>query len=231
MFKSCEEFFRQFKVMAWKNALLKIRYCGTLLLEVAVPTIIIIALGVLSNVIPKTTYDQSIPSTYLASPSFRYNDPNNVFGSRDMCSGNQKNNIVWSCAATPSNRSYCSTSTPDNIYNQILRSGCAPRLIAVAPTSSGNVAATQAAQAFVAWANSSSLFESKNTFVFFSSEDSFNSYIGQSGYAQSSTIQVYSSAVIIQSGAPAWSYSLRFNQSYDVVSRSVFKYLNIYKYI
>lgn len=216
MFKSFEEFFRQFRVMAWKNAILKIRYCGTLLLEVAVPTIIIIALGVLSNVIPATSYDQSIPYTYLATPSFRYNDPNNVFGSKDMCFGNQNNNIVWSCVNTPNNRNYCNST--DNTYSQLLNAGCAPKKIAVAPATSGNAATTLAAQNFVTWANSNSLFESKSTYVFFSSEGSFNNYIGQSGYAKSSTIQVFSSAVIIQSAAPAWSYSLRFNQSYDVVS-------------
>ena len=61
--------------MAWKNAILKFRYIGTLLLEVIVPTAIIIALGVLSSpaVLPQTTYKQTIPTTYTPAPSFRYN--------------------------------------------------------------------------------------------------------------------------------------------------------------
>ncbi len=52
MFEGLGDFYRQFKALAWKNSILKFRYCGTLLLEIAVPTVIIVLIGVLSKALP-----------------------------------------------------------------------------------------------------------------------------------------------------------------------------------
>ena len=130
-----------------------------------------------------------------------------------MCGATQ--GIVWNCG---DNNVVGPCSTFEQAYSSIVANKCQPRKIGVAPQNLGDTATTQAALSFVKWANNNPIYRSNNTFVFFNSSSSFESFIGQTGYDIDPKIPVYSSAIIIGSAYPTWSYSLRFNQSIYPVS-------------
>ena len=216
--KQMEDFVRQFKALAWKNFILKTRYWGTLLLELGVPTMCIISVGILSIVLPAYQFKYSIPDSYVAIPSFRSSDPNNVFGT----SGCSKiSNIVWSCDKLYKDNVNCqgNFSTAFNF----LSSQCQLRKIAIAPQSAGGSSSNDAAAGLVSWFNNNNtIFQSYDTFEYFSSEQEFLNYINNPGYAVDPSIQVFSAAVIISGGYPQWEYSLRMNQTITSVSELSF---------
>ena len=202
----CGQFWRQFRVLAWKNALLKIRGWGTLLLEIAVPTAIIIALGGIKSAIPNTVLKAAYPSDYTPSSSldslFTYNAPN----CRDQ-------NLVYSCLQ----KKGCKTDPLGAFL-----STCQPRKIAVAPISVGDVAATAAANAFITFArNTSAAASSRSTFTYFSSENEFLNFIGSSSYSVDPALPIYSSAIIFNQGYPNWDYSVRLNRTFTVFGTSL----------
>lgn len=205
-----EDFLRQFKALAWKNFILKTRYWGTLLLEIGVPTMCIISVGILSIVLPAYKFTYSIPDSYSAIPSFRSSDSNNVFGT----SGCSKiSNIVWSCDKLYKDNINCQGDF-STAFNFLQSSKCQLRKIAIAPLSAGGSASNDAAVGLVSWFNNNNtIFRSYDTFVYFSSEEAFLNYINNPGYAVDSSIQVFSAAVIISGGYPQWEYSLRMNQT------------------
>ena len=218
---SCSDFCRQFWALANKNRILKLRQIGTLLLEILVPTIIIILLGVLATALPPTNYNQITPSQYLYSASFRQNDPFNVYNGPQLCYGS-KGNIIWNCNKNvdckPTTTPTPGTSPTADLKN--LLSQCKAKKIAVAPESSSNEAQNQAAIYFQEYAEANYDFLNLSTFVYFSSESNFTSYIGQSSYGISSSIPIYSAAVIFHSGYPTWQYTLRLNYSYSYQGQS-----------
>ena len=210
-----EDFSRQFKALAWKNAILKTRYWGTLCLEIIVPVISILGSVVLARILPMYDYGLSVPNSATNVQSFRVSDSYNVFG-RSMCGRYQ--NIVWNCGQS-FNSSECSTSFT-TAYSANIARKCQPRYIAVAPAD-GSIHSSNAnssAFEFVKWMNNNTIFRSYKTFVYFPSETAFTNYMSKPGYAIDPTINVYSSAVIFSSGSPHWSYSLRMNQSFTDVS-------------
>lgn len=220
------EFWIQFKALAWKNAILKFRFWGTLFLEMVVPIALIIALGVLNKYLPGSDYSLSIPYGFtptntfsnqnaVKSNSFRVDDPNNVF-SQGVC--NSYANIVWSCKKPVP----CSNAgnSYDAYFAKLVKS-CQMRKIAVAPSTSNDISQVNAAQGLVLWFNNNktnTIFRSYDTFVYFNSESSFIDYVTQSGYAVNPAIQIYSAAVIISGGYPSFSFALRMNQTYNSVS-------------
>lgn len=88
---------------------------------------------------------------------------------------------------------------------------CQPRYIAVAPGSASNTNAQSAANSLVNWANTN--YNTNNSFVYFSSEGDFLSYMGSTAYAVDPKLPIYSSAIIINQGYPAWDYTLRLNKT------------------
>lgn len=203
---SCGQFWRQFRVLAWKNALLKIRGWGTLILEIAIPTAIIIALGGVKMAIPNTVQVDFSPSDYSASSSldslYTYNAPN----CRDQ-------NLVYSCLQ----KRGC-ISDPLGSFLQT----CQQRKIAVAPMSEGNVAAAAAANAFITFAqNASAAANSRSTFTYFGSESEFLSYISSKAYSVDPALPIYSSAIIFNQGYPNWDYSVRLNRTYSIFGISL----------
>ena len=56
------DFSRQFCALAWKNYKLKIRSWSVLLLELLVPTVIILALGSIKLVIKPVVIDEYVPN-------------------------------------------------------------------------------------------------------------------------------------------------------------------------
>ena len=217
------EFWTQFNALAWKNAKLKIRLWGTLLLELLIPTFIIVALGVLTRTLPSSNFELLIPSGFTSPssfntharsiPSFRLNDPQNLFG-QGSCS--DYSTIVWNCKQRVS----CQSLNFTGSFNALSKSKCQLNKIAVAPASATDAASVNAAKGFAAWINNNNpIYRSvNNTFRYFPSESDFVNYITQPNYAIDPSIQVFSAAVIISGGYPTWSYSLRMNQTYMMVS-------------
>ena len=197
----CGQFFRQFRVLAWKNALLKCRGWGTLLLEIAVPTIIIILLGVIKNIIPIITVPQAFPAGYSPSGSLDSLYTTNA----PFCRGQ---NLVYSCLQ----KEGCKNDLDGKFLLK-----CQPRKIAVAPSSPSNVAAKDAAAAFIIFANNASaLAKSFSTFVPFDSENSFMKYMDAKSYSVDPSVPIYSSAIIFNGGYPNWDYTVRLNMTYSI---------------
>ena len=197
----CGQFWRQFRVLAWKNALLKVRNWGTLILEIIVPTAIIIALGGVKSAIPSVVVSQSYPTDYSASSTldllYSYNAPN----CRDQ-------NLVYSCLG----KRGCVTDAVGTFLAK-----CQQRKIAVAPISDANANAAAAASAFITYAqNISATASSRSTFTYFASESAFLSYMGSSAYSTDPTVPIYSSAIIFNAGYPQWDYTVRLNRTYTV---------------
>lgn len=198
----------------WKNNLLKWRYWVTLIVEIAIPVVILVALGGLKTIVKPTVVDTTIPVQASAYPnSLLYINQNLVqYG---MC----QNNLLWYCDASVSGSKSC--TTPADI-----KKNCQRRYIAVAPSSSSSVSATDAAVEYTSFANNllgsvdfGGFFEnlittySNDTFVTFADEATFLSYITSSEYSVDPASKVYSSAIIFNDGAPSWEYTVRVNRT------------------
>lgn len=196
---TCGQFFRQLKVLAWKNALLKVRCWGSLLLEIIVPTVIILALGGVKFAIPTTAIVENFPSDFLESSSldfmYTYNAP--------KCTDQ---NLVYSCLGEKN----CISDKAGEFLKK-----CQERKIAVAPKYESNLNARTAANGFIDFARSSSaLARDRSTFTFFKSESEFISYLTSSSYSVDSRVAIFSSAVIFNDGYPNWDYGIRLNRTY-----------------
>ena len=194
------QFFRQFRVLAWKNALLKVRGWQVLLMELFIPILIIVALGGVKNAIGQTKYRKTLPANYHESARL-----DELYTTKaPSCTDD---NLVMSCLQPPS--CYVSYNPMKPTYLQ----QCKLRNIAVAPNVVGNVAADTAARAFLDFIPLISKYASlANTFQYFASEQAFLDYIGGDTYTYQGN--VFSSAVIFNSGAPAWDYTIRMNKTY-----------------
>ena len=198
---SFEQFFRQFRVLAWKNALLKTRMWGTLILELVVPTIIIIALGGVKLAIPTVTIAENFPS--LFSPSSSLEDLYTL--NTPLC---DDQNLVYNCLGK-------STCFSDPAKEFLLK--CQQRKIAVAPNYGSNQAAAAAALKFISFAKeSSATAASRSTFEYFESDRDFTNYISSSKYSSDPSVSIYSSAIIFNSGYPNWDYDVRLNRTFVV---------------
>ena len=198
----CAQFFRQFKVLAWKNYLLKIRRWQILLMEILIPIIIIIALGGVKQAIGQTTYSPTYPQNFHDVSSF-----DNLYTlNAPICSGD---NLVISCILP---KGCGKLQTPQKPLNYL--TSCQLRKIAVTPSTAGvGTTSDTAAQAFVSYMNKASVIANKfSIFTYFPSEQNFIDYTQSKTYTINGDI--YSSAVVFNSAAPAWDYVLRMNRSY-----------------
>ena len=156
-----------------------------MILEIVVPTVIIIVLGALSKGLYRSTTQAYIPALYSPNLPFNY-----FYGIQ--CD----DNLVYICSP-------CSSSS---------KKSCQSRRIGVAPYDNGNSAAKLAAQEFVVFANA---YTGNTSFVYFASEQDFLSVIGNSLYSVDDSYQLYSSAVIFNDGFPQWDYILRLNRTFN----------------
>ena len=204
-----QDFRRQFYALAKKNALLKTRYIGTLFLELAVPTMVIICIGLVSKSIEKLKYAEVIPNSYQPIGSF-VDSTNNVFTTSYLCFS--FGNLVWNCK----DRVMC-----DSDYNVDINSligTCQPKRIAVAPSDFNDAGQNQAAMEFVGFATELYDYYNLSTFTYFQSESAFISYIMRSDYGIDPNLPIYSGAIIFTEGYPSWKYTLRLNVTYTSVS-------------
>lgn len=204
------EFWTQLKVLCWKNWTLKLRNWSTLLLELFLPTVIILALWGIMNVTKPSVTKESIPSTSYGTGALR------DFGRSPPCQGEPRMNLLWSCDQ-PSN---CPGVGP-YIYDtdSIFDLGCLRMFIAVAPHSASDPDATRAAREFIAWAESNPECNGNltdATYMFFSSEAAIKSHVTSRTYSIDGDVPLISSAVVFVSGAPTWQYTLRFNSSMEL---------------
>jgi hypothetical protein len=121
-------------------------------------------------------------------------------------------NLVWYCGENSGTQQ--STTCIGNLRAYDV---CQSRHIAVAPSTSSNIAAASEAQAFVLWANANTVSAvNYTTFVYFASESSFLQYaIGNPAYSIDSSLEIYSSAIIINSVYPTWDYVIRMNKTFN----------------
>lgn len=196
---TCGQFFRQLKVLAWKNALLKVRCWGSLLLEVLIPTIIILALGGVKFAIPTDTIVENFPSDFTESSSLDYMYTYNAPKCRDQ-------NLVYSCLGAKD----CISDEAGEFLKK-----CQQRKIAVAPNFQSNLIASAAALEFVNYTRSSSaIVKSRSTFTYFNSESEFVSYVTSPSYSINPGLNIFSSAIIFTDGYPKWNYDIRLNRTY-----------------
>ena len=209
------DFTRQFKALAWKNYVLKTRNFGTLLLELAVPTILIIALGVLNKIIPQQSYEKNTPSSYIQAFNFNVNDTQyNMYYGNALCYRSY-GNIVWSCQGSGISCNNINNNNNTAIYEKV-KATCQLQYIAVAPTDSSNTAAVTTATDFVNYANTYISPIGVNNFVLWSSEGKFNSYIKGTDYTL--TGKTYGAGIFFSGSDPTWNYIISVNQSYYTVS-------------
>ncbi|CAM9287272.1 unnamed protein product [Phaeothamnion confervicola] len=93
---------------------------------------------------------------------------------------------------------------------------CARQLIGVAPLDgSGSVENVQAERLYAYLVANAPGIESslKN----FSSSDEVASYVGNSDYSRTPSIQTLGAAIVLEAGSPAWAYTLRANYTKDLV--------------
>ena len=202
---TCSQFFRQLKVLAWKNALLKVRCWGSLLLEIVIPTVIILALGGVKFAIPTTTIAESFPSDFIESSSLDYMYTLNA----PKCSDQ---NLVYSCLG----EKRCISDKRGEFLKK-----CQERKIAVAPKYDLDGSAKTAAAKFIEFAEtSSSIARNRSTFTYFESENDFINHLTSSSYSVDPKVDIFSSAIIFTAGYPNWNYDIRLNRTYVENGRS-----------
>jgi hypothetical protein len=212
------DFWVQFVALCWKNRVLKLRHWSTLVLELALPTIIVLALWAVSNIASPTVTPISIPSS---KDNLNWISYINQIARSPNCEYEPFSTLLWDCQQV--------TSCPVNSWNidevQIKNIGCKRNYIAVAPQSSSVTSAAAAAREFVEWAeadncrsqptndicNNANLTDP--TFIYFNSENDVMALVGSADYVINPTGMLLSSAVIFKSGFPNWEYTLRFNST------------------
>lgn len=160
----------------------------SLVLELVVPLVIILALGAISKNFFRSTTKKYFPDKYQT------NVPFNAFYDI-VCGDNLVSRCVELCPSFGS---------------------CQPRYIGVAPKDSSISSAVTAAKNFVEFANGYTFPHSNSTFRYFSSEQAFIDTISNGLYSMDTSLPIYSSAVIFNNGFPQWDYTLRLNQSYSL---------------
>jgi ATP-binding cassette subfamily A (ABC1) protein 3 len=202
-------FWRQFKFVVKKNLLVKSRHLSDLLLEFLVPLVVVIGLWSIRLAIVKNVTEEYLPDNMLSVPTLddMYHAP--------LC---RQETLLWSCVTLE--------DTDCDVYDSEANSweGCMLKKIAVAPASASDVAQVQAAQDFIAFANSTltrhpvSSGGNVSLFVYFDSESDFIRHMRQKDYSRNThMIQSFSSAIIFNSASPSWDYTIRLNKTKAIV--------------
>lgn len=187
-------FLHQLKTLMWKNALLKVRNPFALVLELVIPCAVLLGLVAIRLQIKPREEGLNYPSDYLWSGSIAdmYNEV--------PC---ETENLVWRC-----NSFDACDAVPGGYAN------CQRKYIAVAPSKKNETSAYTASRQFVKFGNElADAPDDHVTFVFFESEGAFTSYYKSKGYSRDANVNIYSAALIFDSGAPNWDYTLRLNKT------------------
>jgi len=214
-----KDFARQFKALAWKNSKLKVRNWVVLLLEIAIPVLIVFALARIKLSLKPTDYEAVLPAGHAINGQ--------VFTVREQFDRATCGtlNLVWRCTNGDSGRATgasCPSPSIQNNFNMLTGAQastspkCAQQFIAVAPQAAGAAGAAAAAE-FVAWGNTRNAYTSNGValtppFKLFDSEAAIIDATNSSAY--SFTGDIFSSAVIFQQGSPNWDYVIRLNKTY-----------------
>jgi hypothetical protein len=139
--KYLQTLYRQTKVLAWKNFILKFRRWTVLLFELLIPTAIIVGLWGIKLAVNPKTLGPDIPADMEFSSSFKNQYSPNNYG--NVC---WRRNLVWSCLV--SETCFESSNSYPGIYED---NGCMPMQIAVAPANGADAATVQAVADFMLW--------------------------------------------------------------------------------
>ena len=169
------------------------RSLRSLLLELAVPTVILLILGSVSQTLFRSTTKQYIPKQYSPSVDF--------------------SNLLQPIPCSRTLLFFCDMNECNNPV-------CKRQYIAVAISSDADSTALTAASQFALWGNDyttkfSNGTVGNDTFRLFPSEQSFLSTISDPSYSRTDTGVIYSSAVIFRTGYPNWDYIIRLNRSFS----------------
>ena len=201
-----EEFSRQFRALAWKNSKLKLRGWVILLLEVLVPTILLLILGKIKANLRPTLNNAVTPSMLYAEGNVL--PFSNLYDIANCGSAN----LVWRCTDSTGTQK-CPKQKNLNGTQALQSKYCQQTYIAVAPLNTDGTGAF-AASSFVAWANSVYAYGHgvQPSFRLFNSEQDIMDILQSQNYSY--TGDIFSSAVIFNSGYPDWDYTLRLNKTY-----------------
>jgi hypothetical protein len=210
----CGEFWTQLKVLCWKNRTLKLRHWSTLLLELSLPTIVLLALWGIMNVTKPSIIAESTPS------NFDLKNVNKIsqIGKTLPCFPNYMN-LLWNCPKDM--KGPCPSYGNLASEEEGILLGCARSYIAVAPV---NANSGPAAHEFYSWASNVSNVNyngnltsdgnlTSEAFKYFNSESELISLVTGKSYGIDPSASVISAGIIFISGAPNWEYTLRFNSS------------------
>lgn len=192
-------FFRQLKTILWKNYVIKIRHPAELFLEFAIPLLVIIGLWGIRLSLNSRITDVKIPQNAVYSESV------DDFYLNPWCG---TENLLWNCAE--------STQNCGDDYSEETKSfaGCKLKQIAVAPSDSSDSESAEAAQRFVAWANSTIPAAMNETlFVNFESQKEFINLISKNAYSREAEDPIYSTLIVFRGGYPNWDYTVRMNRT------------------
>ena len=206
--------FTQVKVLAWKNFKLKFRHFSVLMLEILVPTAIVLGVWSIKLAVNPKTVGPDLPDAYSSVNQFKAQFHSESY--RGVCNGR---NLVWSCM-DDDNECYTEAYPNDpTIYED---NNCMPLQIAIAPSNPDDAGSVQAVADFMTWQDQMypSTADSPgpsnySTFVAFDSEQDFLDYLDQPLYSLVNSLHVFSSAIIIEEAAPNWIYSLRLNMTVE----------------
>ena len=195
-------FLSQFNALAWKNYKLKRRAWTVLLLELAVPTLIIFALAQIKALLKPQTIDVYYPP----------GTDEEVGDFRDMYTSTcATDNLVWKCGYRY-DRNFDSTCNWNNAWTSMTPSEmdaiCQRSYIAVAPaTYSTTSAAYSAANDFVTWANS----QWETSLI--SADLNITSFVLFEVKLLSWTFSIAKTTVIVEISTPRQSFSMKAVQT------------------
>ena len=134
--------------------IIKFRKWSTLLLELLVPTVLILGVVALTSLIPTIPYDVDVPNAMVkvqTLPELARTAPCRNFRDR------MRRNLIWDCYdQLPA---VCPEYNMPNSDEEFIRGlGCGRHYIAVAPDVASNVDGTAIAAEFIEWAESNPLF-------------------------------------------------------------------------
>ena len=188
------QFLQQLKVLMWKNFLLKIRNPITLILELCVPLLFIGIMVAMKSSLSKEKHDEMIPSIsdvkYISNLDDMYKYPS--------CKGE---NLIWRCMSDSNN------CLEDNT--------CQFMKIAVAPSNQDENTISTTKKLFH-YLNQSLSSSTPSPFEYFDTDSDFINEIEDANYGRDIHSEIYSSAIIMNSGYPTWDYSIRLNMSVGI---------------
>lgn len=198
-------------MLAWKNRLLKLRNWSVLLLELAIPCVVLLGIYGLTAALKATVVDESVPVVpkYAYSMSEMY--------SYAPCDGR---NLLWACFVPDTKLCANGNGKMNGGWGQLTtpnKNICQRQMIAIAPSDGADTTTKTAATDFYNWVSAHPSFGGINRnvtfFKLYASESAFLSDVKNPLYSISTKIDLISAAIIFRSGKPSWDYTVRMNRT------------------